>query len=661
MRRGRGLLRLLGLLAACSAQVGRSDAGRAAFQGGVVATSSAPPEGRRLAKEPPGRRLAKGWGAEASLDDDAVKDKACTGRAISQARFANATAGSSCAFVDDACDGFGEGLFAYLRLTYCSPLPPSAVVALLCLELLLLISLLATTADAFLVKQLEWLARALRLPPEVAGITLLALGNGAPDLFAAKAALDGGGSADFPLMLSGLLGASIFISTVVLGAVLLASDAAHGPNGWAVEADVFKRDIGVYIFTVVVIYAVAADGHVDAAQALGFLALYAAYITAVVFARRWRPKAVSGDAARLDDVFFPEGVRCPLTGMASLDYARLDYARLEDEAFDEFSEAGLPELLRPPVAMAGLDWGLVSGGNGAAAALAKAQFVFEYPFSLLRHLSIPGTPDDGWDERRRKFAVAAPPCATLLVLLDAPWSDSKSDSNGFKGLDAKVQGVNVCVLAVGCGAVASAAVWLATRAAPPQPRLQACLVVVGFASTIVWLDVISAELVAIIQALGRIFGISTSVLGLTVIAMGNSVGDLVANVATARAISPQMAVSACFGGPLLNDILGVGISTTMYTLANHEPLKSPLNAQDHVAYLFLILSLVGTAVCLPLGGYVAGAPAGVSRTRRLYPLGLFALYGVFMAISCLVEADVIPQRKVCEYAGLGKHCRETST
>ena len=58
----------------------------------------------------------------------------------------------------------------------------------------------------------------LGLRPEIAGITLLALGNGAPDIFTALAGISG--AHDFELVAGELLGASNFISTVVLAAVL---------------------------------------------------------------------------------------------------------------------------------------------------------------------------------------------------------------------------------------------------------------------------------------------------------------------------------------------------------------------------------------------------------------------------------------------------------
>lgn len=42
------------------------------------------------------------------------------------------------------------------------------------------------------------------------------------------------------------------------------------------------------------------------------------------------------------------------------------------------------------------------------------------------------------------------------------------------------------------------------------------------------------EAVALMESLGVMLGISTAVLGLTVLALGNSIGDLIADMAVAR-------------------------------------------------------------------------------------------------------------------------------
>jgi Ca2+/Na+ antiporter len=59
----------------------------------------------------------------------------------------------------------------------------------------------------------------------VAGCTLLAVGNGAPDIFTAHAAMQG--QEDLPLLLSALLGAALLTLTAVLASVLLVNKVPH--------------------------------------------------------------------------------------------------------------------------------------------------------------------------------------------------------------------------------------------------------------------------------------------------------------------------------------------------------------------------------------------------------------------------------------------------
>ena len=45
--------------------------------------------------------------------------------------------------------------------------------------------ILAVTADEYFVPCLNWIAKALNLDENIAGVTFVALGNGAPDIFGA--------------------------------------------------------------------------------------------------------------------------------------------------------------------------------------------------------------------------------------------------------------------------------------------------------------------------------------------------------------------------------------------------------------------------------------------------------------------------------------------
>ncbi|PVV05076.1 hypothetical protein BB560_000413 [Smittium megazygosporum] len=89
---------------------------------------------------------------------------------------------------------------------------------------------------------------------------------------------------------------------------------------------------------------------------------------------------------------------------------------------------------------------------------------------------------------------------------------------------------------------------------------------IGFVAGILWINQISNEIVAILNALGSILNISNSLMGFTLLAFGNSIGDFATNITVARLGFPIMGLSACFGGPILNISLGIGVSSVVKIL-----------------------------------------------------------------------------------------------
>lgn len=71
----------------------------------------------------------------------------------------------------------------------------------------------------------------------------------------------------------------------------------------------------------------------------------------------------------------------------------------------------------------------------------------------------------------------------------------------------------------------------------------------AFVLSIFWIYIIANELVSFLQSIGYILNVSQIILGATVLAWGNSIGDMVADVLMARQGLPQMAISATYGGP----------------------------------------------------------------------------------------------------------------
>lgn len=74
---------------------------------------------------------------------------------------------------------------------------------------------------------------------------------------------------------------------------------------------------------------------------------------------------------------------------------------------------------------------------------------------------------------------------------------------------------------------------------------------------------------ALLQYFGTLSGIPHEVLGLTVLAWGNSVGDLSTNSAMAKRGLSNMAMTACFAGPIFNLLLALSLGFMRFLSAEH--------------------------------------------------------------------------------------------
>ncbi|KAI8879513.1 hypothetical protein K501DRAFT_193415 [Backusella circina FSU 941] len=152
----------------------------------------------------------------------------------------------------------------------------------------------------------------------------------------------------------------------------------------------------------------------------------------------------------------------------------------------------------------------------------------------------------------------------------------------------------------GCGL--AGLVMLSTNADEP-PKWYWMLSFAGFVIALNWIFLLANQMVGLLQALGTIFNISDAIMGLTIFALGNSVGDLVANTAIAKMGFPTMAISACYAGPLLNMVLGIGISSTYQTWLTGKPFELDIAPTILISSGGLITVLLSTLVVVNINGY----------------------------------------------------------
>jgi solute carrier family 24 (sodium/potassium/calcium exchanger), member 6 len=154
------------------------------------------------------------------------------------------------------------------------------------------------------------------------------------------------------------------------------------------------------------------------------------------------------------------------------------------------------------------------------------------------------------------------------------------------------------------------------------------VILLGFVMSVFWISTIAGELLSCLAALGLLLEVPASLLGLTVLAWGNSVGDLVADVAVAKAGQPAMAMAGCFAGPMFNMLFGLGSALVIQT-ANVYPEAYELHFHVSivVAFVFLILSLMGTLLVITWCRF---------QVPRFWGFCLVGLYIFFIAVSLLI-------------------------
>jgi len=184
---------------------------------------------------------------------------------------------------------------------------------------------------------------------------------------------------------------------------------------------------------------------------------------------------------------------------------------------------------------------------------------------------------------------------------------------------------------------------LLTTTANHRPKAyQTILSLAGFVMSIAWISTIASQVVAVLKFFAVVLNMSQAILGLTIFAVGNSLGDLVADVTVARLGYPVMALSACFGGPMLNILLGIGLSGCWILIqgAEKRQAKHPHKGLHFKTYeievgdtlivsgITLLVTLLGLLVAVPLNNWM--------MSRRIAWV-LIALWCVGTIINVVLE------------------------
>jgi K+-dependent Na+/Ca+ exchanger-like protein len=130
---------------------------------------------------------------------------------------------------------------------------------------------LAIITDEYFIVSLDQISRRFKIPSNVAGASLMAMGSSAPELFIALMSLLIAGGAHGDVGIGTIVGSAIFNILVITGASAIVRPAA-------ITWRVIVRDVVMYTISLALLIGAFYDGQITLWEAVIFLGLYAVYI-----------------------------------------------------------------------------------------------------------------------------------------------------------------------------------------------------------------------------------------------------------------------------------------------------------------------------------------------------------------------------------------------
>ncbi|KAE9619826.1 putative sodium/calcium exchanger membrane region [Lupinus albus] len=420
---------------------------------------------------------------------------------------------------NDPCDS--QGYIDYLYIFYCKfGKFPLLGHSFLFLWLLVLFYLLANTTSVYFCSSLENLSKLLRLSPTIAGVTLLSLGNGAPDVFS---------------------------SLVSFQVVVYVSS-----NKWKC-----------------INYDDDDDDNDDDAE-----------------------KGCSSSHGSNHDLSVPLFI--------GMEKGMVD--SIENGAEDEEHDLNIKDrccCLRSSICEMFL-------------------YVLEMPLYLPRRLTIPVICEERWSKPYAISSVILAPI--LLSILWAP-----HNKNNFSNTNLIIYGIGLLV-----GTIFGIIAFFTTETSMPPKKFLFPWHAGGFIMSVTWSYISAQELVGLLVSIGYISGISPSILGLTVLAWGNSLGDLMTNLTMSLnggSEGTQIAISGCYAGPIFNTVVGLGLSLICTTWSKYpQSVMIPRDSYLLETMALLVVGLVWALIVL------------IRRDMKLdgvLGVGLLVVYSISLSIRLI--------------------------
>jgi sodium/potassium/calcium exchanger 6 len=432
---------------------------------------------------------------------------------------------------------------------------------------LLLFRLLSSTAENYFSPALEMLSSEFQIPPALAGVTLLALGNGAPDISAVVNAIKTNAQEGIPLSLGELTGGGMFVQSVVVGRIVMLGSNAGGITC----GKELIRDISMYVIAAGFVFWMIERGRIHYRHVVTMLLLYFGYVTIVVISelRRYNnTDQIVGEEANdieaeilMSPSHDEEDQAVELAPIKKLDKNELPdppgsmhssrvlrvikrqqekHYQLQQDKRKSLSNTGVAQDQCPPkqTMSQSCSLDLLSDtlnelrehlhqtihvdiiSNKLLSTFEWHCMLMEIPFIVIRKFVIPIPCLEEYNRSMVAFSIAFSPLWVLYYL------STKLEA----GIDGRLKTITIIISFT----VGASVIRFCDKATVMPLKYGIVVALYGFLIAATWIDVISDHLVNVLELIGILLRIPSPVLGMTILAWGNSVGDWTTNGALAQ-------------------------------------------------------------------------------------------------------------------------------
>lgn len=469
---------------------------------------------------------------------------------------------------------------------------------------------LALVCDEFFVPSLDVIADKLKITPDVAGATFMAAGGSAPELFTS---IIGVFIAKSDVGIGTIVGSAVFNILFVIAACAFAAKEALSLTAWPLMRDVF-----FYSVSLIVLVAFFNDNQIMWYEALILFLWYFCYVIFMKFneATEDKLRSLCGFTA-INREEGSGGVTLRKSvyrkGLFHLMNETINPGILKTKNAKKLGETSMMEL--EPLNSDGK--GIMIGHQQAhAAGQGITGLKTQLQLDSTGEATANGAQENGKDDMEDPDApkvnnpAADGDNSTAVQIVenntgdgDNAANDKSKDAEGAKDAEEDEEAEEPIDMSFPKGGdwkkiliyLISFPIMFPLYYTLPdtkKPKLKKFFVIT-FLGSIIWIAAYSYLMVWWATVAGKVIGIPDTVMGLTFLAAGTSVPDLITSVLVAKQGKGDMAVSSSVGSNIFDVTVGLPVPWLIYTAVNQASV--PVNSGGvgcSISLLFLMLVFV---------------------------------------------------------------------